>query len=373
MLQRPILADTAADYLASHDPAEPVHFFAPSRLDARLQSFLTGFPGLVTYAVKANPAEQVLTQLWAGGIGGFDVASPDEIALVARLCPGAALHYNNPVRSPAEIRAGIAAGVQSWSVDEGSELAKLFAAGLPLTNEIAVRFALPVKGAAYDFGTKFGATPASAAALLTQVAAAGHGAALTFHVGTQCTDPAAWAAYVTAAAGIAAQAGVSIARLNVGGGFPSARDGGPLDLRPFFAAITAALAAFPVAPLLVCEPGRGLVADAFAYAVRVKSLRPGRVYLDDGIYAGLAEFLTMPMPAYRVLGPQGLRGGATTPRTVFGPTCDSVDCLPGQVMLPDSLATGDWIIWTAMGAYLTGMTTRFNGYGQWRTVTVAAL
>ena len=85
MLQRPVIVPSPADHLRLADPERPVHFFAPAILDARLKAFQAGFGGLVTYAVKANPAEQVLTQLWAGAIGGFDVASPDEIALVARL------------------------------------------------------------------------------------------------------------------------------------------------------------------------------------------------------------------------------------------------------------------------------------------------
>ena len=373
MLHHNPIPSSAMSWLAANDPGQPVHFFAPAVLDRQLAAYLSGFPGLVTFAVKANPASEVIAQLWGGGIGGFDVASPDEIALVAALCPGAALHYNNPVRAPAEIAAGIAAGVVSWAVDDASELAKLLAGGVPRSAEIAVRFALPVAGAAYDFGSKFGATPAQAVDLLRAVAAAGFRPALTFHVGTQCTDPGAWAAYVTAAAAIAAQAGVTIARLNVGGGFPSARDGRPVDLTPFFAAITGALAAFPVPPALMCEPGRGMVADAFAYGVPVKSVRDRRVYLEDGIYAGLAELTSMPMPALRILGPDGPRRGALIPRIVFGPTCDSLDRIPGEVPLPADLAPGDWLLFGAMGAYLTGMTTRFNGYGQWQTVRVAAL
>jgi ornithine decarboxylase len=361
-----------AQYLADTKPEGPVHFHARGALRAKLDQFLTGFPGLVTYAVKANPADAVLTQLWAGGIGGFDVASPAEIALVRRLCPGAALHYNNPVRSRAEISCGIAAGVCSWSVDDAGEFAKLVAQDVPLTSEVAVRFRLPIGGAQYNFGAKFGADPEQAVALLQAVAAAGFRPALTFHVGTQCADPAAWGAYVTAAAGIAARAGVTIDRLNVGGGFPSARDGRPVDLSPFFAAIKGALSAFPHAPALVCEPGRGLVADTFAYAVPVKSVRENRVYLADGIYGGLSEFPSMPMPVLQIIAASPRRG-AMRGCIVFGPTCDSLDRLPGEVPLPDDLQEGDWLLWSSMGAYLTGVTTRFNGYGEWETVIVDRL
>jgi ornithine decarboxylase len=374
MLQRPVVSDTPAKHLATEAGELPVHFFAPSALDARLQTFKAHFPGVVTYAVKANPADHVVSQLWAGGLDGFDVASPDEIALIQRLCPGAAMHYNNPVRSRSEIRFGIEAGVASWSVDDMGELEKLIACGVPLVNEFAVRFKLPVAGGTYNFGAKFGATEDEAVALLRRVADAGFRPAMTFHVGTQCKDPQAFASYVAAAARIAAEAGVTIERLNVGGGFPAGRDGQPVDLLPFFAAIDKAVGAFDTRPILVCEPGRGMVADSFAYAVQVKSVRSGRVYLNDGVYGGLAEFPSMVVSTYDVVGHSGAaRSAARQPMTVFGPTCDSIDQLPGTLTLPVDLSEGDWIIFRSMGAYLTGMTTRFNGYGDWRSVTVNSL
>ena len=122
------------------------------------------------------------------------------------------------------------------------------------------------------------------------------------------------------------------------------------------------------------EPGRGMVADSFAYAVQVKSVRAGRVYLNDGVYGGLAEFPSMVISLHTVVGHMGEARSATRqPMTVFGPTCDSIDQLPGTLELPVDLSEGDWILFRSMGAYLTGMTTRFNGYGDWHTVTVQSL
>ena len=73
--------------------------------------------------------------------------------------------------------------------------------------EISPRFKLPVLGAAYDFGSKFGATPDLAADLLRQVARRGYVASLTFHPGTQCTDPIAWESYIRVARDICDLAG----------------------------------------------------------------------------------------------------------------------------------------------------------------------
>ena len=114
-------------------------------------------------------------------------------------------------------------GVHSYSVDSRSELEKLIEIVPAANTEITVRFKLPVAGAAYNFGAKFGAPVELAAELLKRVAEAGFIPSLTFHPGTQCTAPEAWGSYIGAAADIARMAGVQVNRLNVGGGFPSHR------------------------------------------------------------------------------------------------------------------------------------------------------
>ena len=218
--------DNPADIIRLLAPENPVMAFAPVVLEATAKRFLEGFPGLVTYAVKSNPDEALIRTLVAAGVRGFDVASPYEIDLIGRLAPGAARHYHNPVRSRAEIAHAVEVGIRAWSIDSRSELDKLFARVPAEGCEISARFKLPVLGAIYDFGSKFGASPELAADLLREIDRRGYIASLTFHPGTQCTDPHAWESYIETAAEIAAAAGVRPRRLNVGGGFPSHRVGG---------------------------------------------------------------------------------------------------------------------------------------------------
>lgn len=382
MLQSPVAiplptvpprAETPRDWLRRHGGDTPVLLSCPEALAARHASFRRGFPGEVTYAVKANPDAAVIAQLAAEGMRAFDVASPAEMALVRGLCPEAALHYHNPVRSRAEIRAGIAAGVASWSVDDMAEFDKLIAEGVGREAEIAVRLKLPVAGAAYDFGAKFGAVPELAQALLRRAAEAGFRVSMTFHVGTQCADPTAWTAYISACADLARAAGVRLARLNVGGGFASGRDGIAPDHEPVFAAISRGVAAFEDAPALVCEPGRGLVADSMAYAVPVKARRGAALYLGDGIYGGLSECPSIGVPSVDLVPHDGRSLGPDQPFVLFGPTCDSLDRLPGETRLPGCAAEGDWLLFCSAGAYLVGVTTCFNGYGTYDRAEVARL
>lgn len=368
-----------SEFLRATRPETPVLFFSPAALQATARRFLSGFPGLVTYAVKSNPEETVIENLTAAGVHGFDVSSPFEMRMIRRLAPEAALHYNNPVRSRSEIGVAVSLGVTSYSVDSRSELAKLIDLVPAKGTEIAVRFKLPVSGAAYNFGAKFGATADLSVELLKTVAEAGFIPSLTFHPGTQCTDPGAWEHYIRAAGGIARGAGVKIARLNVGGGFPSHRlNGQPPQLEAIFALIDrVATETFGAdRPALVCEPGRGLVADAFAVAAPVKAVRDGaHVFLNDGVYGSLTE-LNMIGVINRtvVLTPEGQkRAGAPRNLIVFGPTCDSVDRLPGEMLLPGDIAEGDHLVFFGMGAYSTVTNTRFNGFGELSIATVLSL
>lgn len=377
MQQIPPLWLSPESHLARSAPDHPILYFSPRVLHEVAGRFRCGFPGLVTYAVKANPHPAVLSNLVAAGITAFDVASPAEMDAVRAASPDAVMHYNNPVRSEAEIAAGIRHAVASWSVDELSELDKLEA--VPRDCEVAVRFALPVSGAAYDFGSKFGAAPEEAVELLKQVAARGWTPALCFHPGTQCEDEAAWVEYIHAARRIVDAAGVTIARLNVGGGFAANRDGVAPDLERVFSAIgTAAQQAFGDGrPQLICEPGRAMVSESFTLAARIKGMRQGGavVFLNDGIYGGLVDIRDMGLPGRVevVAGDGTRRAGARQPRVVFGPTCDSLDRLPDGLPLPADCVIGDYVLFPGLGAYSSAMSTQFNGYGLSDVATVIEL
>ncbi len=368
-----------ADYLRAVKPEESILFLNPGALAHSCATFQRGFDGQTTYAVKANPDPKLLVRLHALGIEAFDVASPAEIELVRKTCPGARLHYHNPVRSLREICVAEEAGVASYSIDSLSEFKKLNKTLRVRDVEVAVRFALPLKGASYDFGSKFGTTPEEAASLLKQVLVNGFIPTLTFHPGTQCTEPGVWAAYIKATHAISVQAGVKIERINVGGGFPCGRDGRDHDLNRIFQTISKAKARYfgEDAPAFVCEPGRALVSDAYSLAIMVKAVRGARdVFLADGIYGTLCEQgqigLTKRFAVIHAENNRDALGGARK-RRVFGPTCDSLDVLPNDVPLPDSISEGDYILFHSLGAYSSAMATRFNGYGVAKTIHVQSL
>lgn len=367
------------------EPEEPVLCFSEDALRERIQRFQAGFPGEVSYAVKANSSEDVIKTAVSAGLTVFDVASVEEMTDVRAFTRKAVFHYHNPVKSRAEIlRAWRSFGCRRFAADDASEIRKIASTiGMTLGTTIAVRFRLPPHGAsAHDFSTKFGATPDEAVELLKLADELNFGCALTFHPGSQCIDPHAWVRHIETAADIANRAGVDVCVLNVGGGFPARYLSGDVPApEVFFSAIEdAARRYFPAntCPALECEPGRGIVAPCMSLLVRAKLVKSGRreIFLNDGIYGALMEAYQAPdlMPSYRPIRTQGQAFLAETQSwTAYGPTCDPLDVLPVQLRLPSDIEEGDYIEFGSIGAYGSATSTRFNGYGSFLTVPVRQL
>jgi ornithine decarboxylase len=89
--------------IAAEAPDFPSFQFSERELRRATKTFRKGFDGLLTYAVKCNPSPHILAQLHREGVKAFDVASNTEMALIREHAPGAAMHYNNPIKNKREI------------------------------------------------------------------------------------------------------------------------------------------------------------------------------------------------------------------------------------------------------------------------------
>ncbi len=373
--------DDAAELSRQLDPTEPVFCFSAEALRRCVREFLDGFPGEVSYAVKANPGEHVLLGASACGLSLFDAASVHEMKHVRSVAPRARFHYHNPIKSREEIdEAYRAYGCTRYAADDLQEIYKiLHTIGHSSGIEIAIRFRLPRLGgsSAHDFSSKFGATRPEAVELLKSVAALGLSPVLTFHPGSQCTDPLAYVRHIAASAKLARRAGVRLSALNVGGGFPARyRDELVPPLQVFFDAIqqTATKEFGGEALQLECEPGRGIVAPSTSLLTRIKLVKHNRneVFINDGIYGALMEVYQVPdiVPPARAIRDGRQLEGPARPWTIYGPTCDPLDKLPVKFELPIDIREGDFIEFGSIGAYGAATSTRFNGYGGARTYFV---
>ncbi|HEX4077247.1 MAG TPA: hypothetical protein VHX61_00025 [Rhizomicrobium sp.] len=356
-------------------PGEPVYLLYPEKFRTAARRFLEAFPGDTLYAVKANPAPQVLEFVYAAGIRHFDTASLAEIELVRGLFPDATCHFMAPVRLSGS--AGIAYAqhdIRDFVVDCDFELDKLLSeTGGGKGCRIFVRIATPLGGAVLELSSKFGTTPEDAARLLGRVAQSAAAPALTFHVGSQCLSPFSYAQAIEMARRTAALAKVDIVALDIGGGFPGPYPG--QDVPPYhwyFDTIREALATLPDTDRLslLCEPGRALIAEGVSLVAQVVLRKGDKLYINDGIYGSFDE-LTLPgwTTDYhtRVFALDTKGRALTEPAPdsafrVYGPTCDTLDVLPRPFMLPQTIGAGDFILFESIGAYSYAVRTNFNGF-----------
>lgn len=325
----------------------------------------------IRYAVKANPAEPILRLLAAEG-SAFDVASVGEVdACIAAGVDGARLAFGNTIKKPAAVAAAYACGVRVFTFDTEHDLAVLaeHAPGSRVECRIAPAFPSSVT----PFGHKFGCATADAAELLDRARSCGLVAeGVSFHVGSQQLDAAAWELGIAAAASVFDTVD-GLTTLNAGGGFPLPYAGVAPDLEVIADLIASALGRHfgSQTPRLAFEPGRVVVGSAGTIACEVVSVRTGTdgrpwVYLDVGRYSGLAETENEYI-RYRLRTPRD--DDAVADAVLAGPTCDGDDVLYRRYPLPVTLRPGDQVEICDTGAY-TGSyaSVQFNGFPPLPTV-----
>jgi len=327
----------------------------------------------IFYAVKANPAPEVLSLLASLG-SSFDAASVAEVEMV--LAAGAGperISYGNTIKKERDILRAHQLGVTLFAVDCMEEVEKIARAAPG--SRIFCRILTDGVGAEWPLSRKFGCVKDEAVDVLAHAAAlrlVPHG--VSFHVGSQQTDLKAWNRALRDAAEVfraASERGMQLQMLNLGGGFPTrylkevpeADDYG----RAIFRGIRRHFG--NRIPETIIEPGRGMVGNAGVLKAEVvlisKKSRDDEVrwvYLDVGKFGGLAE--TMDEAIRYPIRTRHDRD-ATGPCVVAGPTCDSMDVLYEKVPydLPLTLTIGDEVLIEGTGAYTTTYSSvAFNGF-----------
>jgi ornithine decarboxylase len=363
-----------ARFLSEQQPATPCLVLDVDRVEENFRALRAAVPlARIYYAVKANPAPQILQRLVKLG-SSFDAASAEEIdACLAAGAEPCAISFGNTVKKVAAIGRAYGAGVSLFAFDCAEELDKL-ARHAP-GSRVFCRIAVENAGADWPLSRKFGTTLERARELMVQAGELGldpYG--VSFHVGSQQTQTESYQAAIGRVAMLFSdlrEAGVNLRMVNLGGGFPVPyRDEVP-GIDAFGLAITQAMTeAFGNdLPETIVEPGRFIVGDAGVVSAEVVLVSrrakddPVRwVYLDIGRFGGLAETEGEAI-RYRITTRHD--GGPTGPVAIAGPTCDGADVMyhRSNYRLPTALACGDRVELLDTGAYVTTYASqRFNGF-----------
>jgi len=333
------------------------------------------------YAVKANPAPEIVRTLYRAG-ASFDVASLPEFMLVYEHIKHLPANeqqdfiwdkivYANPIK-PKETLQALDQYKPLVTYDNLSELRKIkqYAphAGL------ALRLRVPNTGSMVELSSKFGCAPGEAVDLLAEAFRIGLVVeALSFHVGSQCTNFNNFVQALNISAAVIAEAqarGHRIKILDIGGGFPARYN---RHVKPFSALARKINAEmdrlFPTDLEILAEPGRFVVATAATSVARIigKAIRDGKTcyYIDDSVYHTFSGIIFDHCPYHL----KAFKKGPTEICTVFGQTCDGMDTISQSEELPD-LEIEDLLYAENIGAYSSASATCFNGFPPARLVHV---
>ena len=331
-------------------------------------------PGVdLHYALKPLPHASVVATLSDEG-AFFDLATTGEVELVKAqgIAPERCIH-THPIKRDSDIRDALRFGVTTFVVDNPDEIRKFVR--YRKRAELLLRVCFRSPTAVCDLSKKFGCEPGAVLGLIETARRLGvRVRGLSFHVGSQATDPSKYIEAIHACTNLIAEALLaglpSLDVLDIGGGFPVAYNDAVMPIDEFCAPIRAALAKLPKHVRVIAEPGRFIAAPA-AIAVSTvmgKAKRDGRwwYYLDDGLYGSysgqLFDHAKYPVAALR-------DGGELFESVLAGPTCDSIDVIDDNIALPE-LEVGDLVVGRMMGAYTWASATDFNFFKRAKVVVM---
>lgn len=325
------------------------------------------------YAVKANPAPEIIATLYQAG-ASFDVASMEEFLLVHKQFEGLSaterqafiwdkIVYSNPIKAQTTL-AQLNQYKPLVTYDNPEEIKKIrrYAPDAGL----ALRLRVPNTGSMVELSSKFGCDPGEAVELIERAFQAGLTVeAVSFHVGSQCTNFDNFVQALNMAAAVINEArsrGRDIRILDIGGGFPAAYNAHVPSFSGLARRINAELKRlFPPNMEILAEPGRFFVASAATLVASVigKAVRDGKTcyYIDDSVYHTFSGMIfdhcQYPLKCFK--------RGHKEICSVFGQTCDGLDTLSQSEELP-CLEIGDLVYAENIGAYSNASATYFNGF-----------
>ena len=306
----------------------------------------------VYYAVKCNPHPKVIQHMHSLGIQ-FDCASKKEITDVLQIAPASSVLFAHPVKIPHHIQYARDMGVKTLVYDSVSELYKIKQTH-PNADLLLRLWVKNTPGS--QLSKKFGADMQDVPMLLKTATTLNLNViGFSFHVGSPCEDPHLYTEALQlcrVACDIAITHDLSITTIDIGGGFQATNfEACAHQVRcgmHFFKNIK-----------FISEVGRYLVESSHRLYVHVigKKIKGNTriYYINDGLYGTFS--CKMFDHATPWLNTE--KEGALFPSMVYGPTCDSLDKVEDQIMLPE-LEIGDALYVDNYGAYT--LASCFNGY-----------
>lgn len=343
------------------------------------------------YAMKCNFDPVILKMLAGLGIG-FDCASKSEMQTMLGMgVPPSKIVYANPCKQASHIRFSEKHGISLMTFDNEMELHKI--KELYPAARLLLRIRTDDSKSLCQLGIKYGAPLKQCRHLLSVAHVLNLNViGVSFHVGSGCYDASAYATAISAARcvfNVAGEMGFKFSMLDIGGGFPGAPDA-TITFEEICSILNPLLEEhFPVSSgvRIIAEPGRFYSASAFTLVLNVVACRSVKAsqfrgndltigsaeykdsdelgfmyYVNDGVY-GSFNCLVFD---HATVHPEVYGADQTAPKfpsSIWGPTCDSLDCITKSALLP-KIEVGQWLYFRNMGAYTCSAASTFNGFNK---------
>ncbi|XP_050575806.1 ornithine decarboxylase 2-like [Bombus affinis] len=334
------------------------------------QNWIAKMPRIVTYyAVKCN-ADPFLLKILAVMNVNFDCASQQEIRMVMKLgvSPNRII-FANPAKWTTHIKFAKMMNVEKMTVDSEMEIIKI--RDIFPEAKVIIRIRCDAKNVLVSLGTKFGCDPDEEAVRLIHLTKS-LGLKLwgfSFHVGYLCSESDAYVRGIRACKkliSIAKEIGCKDVQLiDIGGGFPGNKG---YSIDEVARRINNEIEDIDPSISVISEPGQYYATSAYTLVSLVHTKRVVRqadamvrmYYMNCGVYNGFIEEMLnlkerLPIPVHKPAS------DAKFLSYVWGPTCDSMDCILKNVMLPE-FHQGDWLAWMDIGSYSICLSSPFNGF-----------
>lgn len=357
------------------DKATPFVVIDTSIIAKQYDDMVNGFPyANVYYAVKANPAAEVLSLLKDKG-SNFDIASIYELDMVMNVgVTTDRVSYGNTIKKRQDVRAFYERGVRMYASDSEADL-RMIAEEAPGSRVYVRILTEGTDTADWPLSRKFGCQNEMAYDLLVLAQELGlEPFGISFHVGSQQRDIGAWDSAIGKVKSIfdrlRDEHNITLKMINMGGGFPANYIDKTNQLGVYAEQITHFLKEDfgDDLPQIILEPGRSLISNAGILVSEVVLISKKSytalerwVFTDVGKFSGLIETMdeAIKFPIYTD------RQGELEKCVLAGPTCDSADIMYEHYSygLPNDLAIGDRMYWLTAGAYTTTYSAVcFNGF-----------
>ncbi|RLV93111.1 Ornithine decarboxylase [Spathaspora sp. JA1] len=329
------------------------------------------------YAVKCNGNVEVLKLLKSLDVN-FDCASKTEIDTILNLgVDSGRIVYANPCKTNSFIRHAKQTNIGLTTVDNVGELYKL--QKYHPECGILIRIITDDETAQCRLSSKFGCSLTVAITELLPLAKelGLDVRGVAFHVGSGAKDFTSIYKAVRDSRAVfdaARELGFCMNVLDIGGGFERE------SFEQSSTMVNLSLSEFFPQEFVdqykikfMAEPGRFMVANSFTLATHIIAKReiknsPAMIYINDGVYGNMNCILfdhqhpTPQVLTYKNKCYYNTASRETYEVSIWGPTCDGLDCVSNSSKLSHDVDVGDWLYFTNLGAYTSAATTSFNGF-----------